>query len=227
MVNYQSSKVFTIRNRVNDKKFVSFTTKRLCEVFNNYKQKFKRGTADNPLMHGFRELGIENFFITLEEEVQASNKDVVNQRVNHYICQYDTFNNGFNYTRVHKKNMKIDKEPIDQVPIHQEPEQEAEKQEEQQEQEEPKEEAAPEPEPEPEPEAEPEAEKQQEQEEQEEQEEPLDKNDFYLDPYDNPLRRHYQMMKLKRMAEKVARQDIQVSQEMRQKLQSIFPHLIF
>jgi hypothetical protein len=106
MVNYHNSKVFTIRNRVNEKKFVSFTTKRLCEVFNNYKQKFKRGTADNVLMQAFNEIGIENFYIVLEEEIEASNKDVVNERLHHFMNHYDTIKNGYNYVRSHKNQIK-------------------------------------------------------------------------------------------------------------------------
>jgi hypothetical protein len=73
-------------------------------------------------MRSFKELGIDNFYITLEEEVQASNKDVVNQRVNHYICEYDSINNGFNCVRTHnKRNEPINEEPINEEPIDEEP----------------------------------------------------------------------------------------------------------
>ena len=105
MVSYEKTRIFTIRNRVNDKKFVSYTTNRLCEVFNNYRQQFKRGKTNNALMEAFKEIGIEHFYIVLEEEVNCANKDMVNERVHYHMYMYDTINNGYNYQRAYRKKM--------------------------------------------------------------------------------------------------------------------------
>lgn len=112
MVSYDKTRIFTIRNRVNDKKFVSYTTNRLCEVFNNYRQQFKRGKTNNALMEAFKDIGIDQFYITLEEESNCANKDMVNERVHYFVCLYDSIKNGYNSNRTYKRTTK---EPIPEV----------------------------------------------------------------------------------------------------------------
>lgn len=107
MVNYSITRIFSIRNDVNDKKFVSYTTKRLCEVFNNIRQKYKRAkTLQNPLMIAFNEIGLEHFCIVLEEQCELKNIDEVNKKVYEYILKYDSINNGYNYKRGYNKTQQ-------------------------------------------------------------------------------------------------------------------------
>jgi hypothetical protein len=99
MPNYKHTKIYTIRNHINDKVFVGFTTTRVCEAFNSYKQLYKKRKHDNPLFKAFDEIGVDNFYTRLEAEVQCKTKEPVNSLVNEHIKKYDSVNNGYNYVR--------------------------------------------------------------------------------------------------------------------------------
>ena len=105
MPDYSKTKIFTIRNTKNDKKYVGNTTSRLTDAFCNKKKTYKNGIINNPLLEAFEQIGIDNFYIQLEEEVSCKNKDEVNVITNNYITKYDTKNNGYNYIRSYRKQL--------------------------------------------------------------------------------------------------------------------------
>jgi hypothetical protein len=118
MIDYSQTKIFSINNDVNDKKFVSFTTKRLCEMFSNIRQKYKRGKFSNdPLMVAMKEIGVEHFTIKLEEECECKNIDEVNNKVYEYIQKYDSINNGYNSKRIHKRTIALEHKNDDDTSV--------------------------------------------------------------------------------------------------------------
>jgi hypothetical protein len=62
-------------------------------------------------MDAFKEIGIDQFYIKLEEETNCINKDMVNERVHYYTCLYDSMKNGYNYNRIYNKK-PIDMEKL-------------------------------------------------------------------------------------------------------------------
>jgi hypothetical protein len=104
MVNYKNTKIFTIRNKINDKIFVTFTTLKINAGFNGFKRSLK--DLKNEITQAFEELGVSNFYYELEEEIECETKDDVNKCVDNYIKKYDSIRNGYNSIKTRKKPIK-------------------------------------------------------------------------------------------------------------------------
>jgi hypothetical protein len=66
---------------------------------------------DNPLAKDIAEIGIEQFYVYLEEQVKCKNKDEVNMRLNHYMSLYETVTHGYNQLRTYKTKQGQKDEP--------------------------------------------------------------------------------------------------------------------
>lgn len=106
MVNYANTKIYTIRNNVNDKVFVGYTTSRIAEGFNSYKQQYKKCKLLNKLTIAFSHVGLENFYVKLEKEVKCKTKAEVTDIVQKCIDEFDSFKNGYNYSKTRKETLE-------------------------------------------------------------------------------------------------------------------------
>jgi hypothetical protein len=98
MVNYKNTKIFTIRNKINDK---IFATLNINEGLNGFKRSLK--DLKNEMTQAFEEIGVFNFYYELEEEIECENKESVNKSIDRYIQKYDSIRNGYNSTKTRQK----------------------------------------------------------------------------------------------------------------------------
>ena len=84
MVKYNETKIYAIKNTINNKIFIGATTKLLCQIFSNFKHLAKTG-SQLKIAQAIKQLGEDVFYIELEEVCNCQSKDEVNKKVNEYI----------------------------------------------------------------------------------------------------------------------------------------------
>lgn len=75
MPDYSKSKIYLIRNTVNDMVYVGSTVESLANRFAGHKAAWKEEKTLSPIYKAFTELGIEAFYIELYEEYPCDNKE--------------------------------------------------------------------------------------------------------------------------------------------------------
>lgn len=112
MTNYQNTKIYIIKNIVDDKCYVGSTVQKIEKRFKNHKYSSKT-KYDNALLHNkMREYGCDKFYIELLENYPCKTKWEKFARENYYIKKYDTYHNGYNSRKqndleTYKKNAHI------------------------------------------------------------------------------------------------------------------------
>lgn len=86
--------IYKIYNDINNKLYIGQTVQTLGIRFTNHKMASK--LEKTKLYNAFNKYGIENFHITLIEEVEDYN--LLNEREKYWINYYDSYNNGYNST---------------------------------------------------------------------------------------------------------------------------------
>jgi hypothetical protein len=96
-MDYSKSKIYIIRNKINDKVYVGATSidPQRC-LSKQYEISRQIVRLHLPLSKAFAEIGFENFYIeVIEDHPCASNAELVNVK-NHYIDKFDSIRNGYN-----------------------------------------------------------------------------------------------------------------------------------
>ena len=83
-VNYQEGKIYKIYNTINGDIYIGSTTQKLCERMREHRSIIKYKFNHNPLYQGFRDHGVENFFIELVEKSPCNGKDEL-RKMKEYI----------------------------------------------------------------------------------------------------------------------------------------------
>ena len=96
MVNYQNSKIYTIRCKWDDALiYVGSTTQPLCKRMVEHRSKHDKAQSDSftkPLYVKMRELGVENFFIELYKDFPCERKEQLEKEEGDIIRQIGTLN---------------------------------------------------------------------------------------------------------------------------------------
>ncbi len=90
MTDYNKSKIYQIKNVLNDDIYVGSTTEALATRMTKHRYEAKRNQCT--LHKTMRELGTKAFFIELIEEYPCANKQELNAREGHFIKQRGTLN---------------------------------------------------------------------------------------------------------------------------------------
>ncbi len=97
MPDYSKSKIYLIRNNVNDQVYVGSTVGNLSERLANHKYDYKVNRCKSEkLSQAFADIGPQNFQIELLEEYPCNSASELRKREEYFIKQYDSHNNGYN-----------------------------------------------------------------------------------------------------------------------------------
>ena len=73
---YHHSKIYSIRNHVDDDIYIGSTTRELCKRFSEHKKHCKRPQLKHyKLYNKMCEIGAEHFYIELVEEIRCENRE--------------------------------------------------------------------------------------------------------------------------------------------------------
>ena len=87
--------IYKIINDVNNKVYIGQTERSLQDRWLAHCNDSKRQEQNRPLYHAFRKYGIEHFWIELVEQCDTQ---VLNEREQYWIAEFDSYNNGYNAT---------------------------------------------------------------------------------------------------------------------------------
>ena len=85
MPNYQEGKIYKIYNTINDDIYIGSTTQKMCERMRCHRSIITYRDNNNPLYQGFRDHGVENFYIELVEKFPCNDKDELRKKEGEYI----------------------------------------------------------------------------------------------------------------------------------------------
>jgi len=93
-MDYKNSKIYVIRNHINDLVYIGSTTQSLSKRFSWHKASMN--TKKFQLYEAFEKLGIQNFYIELLEMYSCNCRDELHKKEGEYIRKYDSYKNGYN-----------------------------------------------------------------------------------------------------------------------------------
>ena len=85
---YSKSSVYVIRNHINDFVYVGSTTQSLAKRWGHHKSVWKAGKYQFNIYKAFTELGINNFYIELYEEINCENRQQLEKREGEVIRSF-------------------------------------------------------------------------------------------------------------------------------------------
>lgn len=89
--------IYKITNNINNKVYIGKTLNSLEHRFNEHKRDSRKESCEKrPLYSAMKKYGVENFSISLIEEVPI---DVLSEREFYWIEQYSSYRNGYNATK--------------------------------------------------------------------------------------------------------------------------------
>ena len=89
-----NGKIYKIYNTVNQKIYIGSTTREISERMNQHRTRFNLKYM--PLYRAMREIGRDNFFIELIEELKCDERKQLYEREGYWIKHYESTINGYN-----------------------------------------------------------------------------------------------------------------------------------
>ena len=89
-MDYANSKIYCLRNSINDEIYVGSTTQRLSKRLSYHKKAAPKGTSR--VYQEMASVGVQNFYIELLENYPCNSKDELHKREGEYIRQMATLN---------------------------------------------------------------------------------------------------------------------------------------
>ena len=92
MNKYQNSKIYAIRNTIDNDIYIGSTTMALCQRMVKHRCEAKTRPSKQKLITKMNELGIENFYIELIENYPCENVELLRKREGELIRELGTLN---------------------------------------------------------------------------------------------------------------------------------------
>ena len=87
--------IYKIVNDINDKMYIGQTSRSIQERWKEHLKESNSARSNHPIYRAMRKYGNEHFSI---EEIEQVDNDLLNQREQYWIEEYNSYNSGYNAT---------------------------------------------------------------------------------------------------------------------------------